>query len=179
MLNTFRAKTIRVPLLSEVLELFPDTVFQIELKDNSITLAQAVLEIISELNAWKRTQIASAHTNLIRYINLSEPRAALAHSAVAPLTFVICAALKQRYCPRFHTGFIDLLVQFFRFPTIIAPAIRAARKQGLKVRAFTVNDLVVMKTLSASGVQGFFTEYPSEARQLSDTINRSQIGDVE
>lgn len=166
----YAATGVRVPLLTHVLTALPRARFQIELKDNTIALAMAALELLTEHEAFDRTQIAVASAQLVSFISQVEPRAVLAHPAFDAVKFVLCATLGYAFRPRFHTGFIDLPLCLFRWRALVSRAVSLAAKNGLGIRAYTVNDLDRMKELANIGVDGFFTDYPQQARQIIDAL---------
>lgn len=168
----FAGQGLKIPLLSEVLAELPNAHFQIELKDNSYALPLKVLEVVRSHRAFERTQIATAFGRLLAFISKVEPQAVLTHSAFDAIKFVVCAAFLYAYRPHFHAGFIDLPLRLFHHRHMVSRAISLAARHGLKVRAYTVNDLDRIKCLVNMGVQGFFTDYPAEARLLVDALQR-------
>lgn len=173
----FAGHGLKIPVLSEVLAELPTAKFQIELKDNSLALAVKVLEIVRSHQSLERTQIASAFGRLLSFIHKAEQNAVLAHSAFDAIKFVLCALIGHAYSPCFHAGFIDLPLRSCRYQHIVFAATRLAAKQGLRVRAYTVNDLDKMKSLVNMGLQGFFTDYPAEARLLVDALQERKLHD--
>ncbi|MBA4075555.1 MAG: hypothetical protein C0508_10990 [Cyanobacteria bacterium PR.023] len=170
----FAGAGLKIPLLTEVLKELPTARIQIELKDNNKKLAAKVIEIIRQNNAFERTQIATAHSRLSYMTSEAEPKINLTHSAVDAIFFVLCSIFDHAYRPNFHTGFIDLPVCFFRYRPIMRRATAIAKKHRLRIRVYTVNDLDQMKELVSLGVEGFFTDYPTEAKGLVDALIERQ-----
>lgn len=166
----FAGKGIQIPLLTEVLTALPDAFFQIELKDNEFDLAESVLNAVKLHNALHRIQLATASTRIGHFIRSLEPQACIAHTAIDALKFVLGTVLCRPYEPRFHAGFIDLPLFLFRNPRLVSRAIKLATMHDLRVRAYTVNDLDRIKQLVHLGVEGIFTDYPGQARQLLDEL---------
>lgn len=168
--HPFIGSGLHIPLLSEVLEALPSARFQIELKEDNFVLAEAVLHVIRQHNALTRTQIATAYGRLLRFISNKEPEAVLAHSALDAARIVLCAVLRRDYCPRLHSGFLDLPFGVLRHPVLLARIKDLASKHSLKLCAYIVNDLDHMRQLISMGVEGFITDYPAEAKQLVNTL---------
>jgi len=174
----FARKGIQVPLLAEALAFLPDSMFQVEFKDNNFALAAKALDVIKTHGALHRTQVATASSRIGRFVRAIEPEVVIAHTAVDTLKFVLFAGLGLAYSPCFHAGFIDLPVWLFCTSAMVSRAIRFAAIHSLRIRAYTVNDLDRIKQLANMGVEGFFTDYPGQARQLLDTLfqDRAQTG---
>lgn len=166
----FAGTDLKIPLLSEVLDALPTTNFQIELKDNSHILATKVVEIIRARNRLPNTQIASAQKSLSNFVSALEPNIAITHTALDTFAFILCSLFNHQYRPHFHTGFVDLPLFLFRYRALITRSNQLAQQHNLKIRAYTINDLDLMKKLVCQGIAGFFTDYPAEARHLIDSL---------
>ena len=159
----WRGREVRMPTLIEVLERLPELPLLIELK--SAAVQHAVRRLLKQQDAAARCLVASAD-----------------HAAVAVFReppFLACASRRDivRLLLRAHLavptgpiGYRALSVpdRHRGFPVPTTRFIAAARRLGLPVHVWTVNDPVVAQALWRRGAAGIVTNDPAKLRQVRD-----------
>lgn len=167
----------RIVRLDELLEEFPDMIFNIDAKHNGV--ARPMAEIISRLGAIDRVSLASFSETRLRYIRRLLPgvRSSMGTSAIARLvlasngpTSLRRAALYRMPGPEQGVECIQV-PELFRSVRIINGAFVAlAHSRGLAVHVWTVNEERVMRKLLDLGVDGLITDEPRLARSVIDEM---------
>ncbi len=158
----YRGTGVEIPTVREVFEAFPDEWYVIELKQESPSIAQRLIDLIEEfglerkviLAAFDDATIAEAralapeiHTSLAEtevyqfyLLNLQSPEAQEAY--VPPGLFL--------HVPR-SSGGLEVLTR---------PFVRRASRYGMKIHAWTINEPDEMRRLIELGVDGIMTDDP-------------------
>ena len=158
----FKGQGLKPLLLEEVLTLFPDSRFNLDLKADDDALAEEAAKVIRAAGAEKRVCVASFHHKVLK-------------------TF-------RRICPEVVTSFSQretIMILFFRFLGIVPAAFRRkeaialqipeyagkyrlirpsllkwCRKWNIAVQVWTVNDPEKMKALLKEGVNAVISDDP-------------------
>ncbi len=165
----FRGRGITIPVLDEVLDAFPDTRFTVEVK---IGTAQApMLEAIRRLDATGRVVLAGMDpADRTRF---DEHPGAVSASTRDVRRFLILHTLRLA---RFRAPPADV----FQVPEkegpvrIVTPRfVRDARRHGVPVHVWTVNEAADMHRLLDWGVDGLITDRPDRgAGVLAERVGR-------
>ncbi|MEE8115468.1 MAG: glycerophosphodiester phosphodiesterase family protein [Gemmatimonadales bacterium] len=159
----WRGREVRIPTLIEVLERLPELPLLIELK--SAAVQHAVRHLLEQQDAAGRCLVASAD-----------------HAAVAVFReppFLACASRRDivRLLLRAHLAVPTGPIRYRAlsvpdrhrgFPVPTTRFIAAARRLGLPVHVWTVNDPVAAQALWRKGAAGIVTNDPAKLRQVRD-----------
>jgi len=166
---SFRQRGIGVPRLDDVLGRCPTTAFVLELKGDDPAIVAPVLEVIRRRGR-ERDVVLGGFSHAV----LSAVRAQAATIPTSASSVEVHAAVRRawfRLAPR-RTG-----CQLFQMPfhyqgrqVIRRPLARAARRAGLPVHAWVVDDPAEMRTLLAWGVTGLITDRPDLAREVIASV---------
>lgn len=157
----------RLPTLAEVMDAFPAARLNLELKDDSVALADAVAALIDRRGAHDRVLVASFRQDALdRFRRVSGGRVATSASPREAIGFYVCYLFEVPCRPAYHA---------LQIPTRLrrgSPSIRFdgrefiafAHRHGLAVHYWTVNDEDEMRRLIARGADGIITDVPARAR---------------
>jgi glycerophosphoryl diester phosphodiesterase len=147
-----------IPLLSEVLEAFPNHWINLEAKSDAVVAPLA--EVITRMGALGR--IATGSFNPARTRQLAQRLGpglcwSPAHAGVLAIW------LRGWGLPLPHAGFRVLQVptRFRGIPVVTPRFVRAAHARGLQVQVWTVDDEADMHRLLDMGVDGLMTDRPT------------------
>lgn len=149
-------KNEKIPLLSEVLDLYKTTdhLINIELKTNVICydgIEEKVLALIAEKDLDNRVVISSFNHKSIRYIKELNPSI-----SIAALT------MKAPNEPFRYLQSIEAEALHISRRSIRKPSIHKLIAQGVPVRIFTVNRISQARRLQKIGVEAIFTDFPKK-----------------
>lgn len=152
----------KIPLLSEVLDLFTDTnhIINIELKTDVIHyegIESKVLQTVHQMGFENRVIISSFNHDSIKIIKELNDN-------------IETAALSMKEIPDSFHYIHDLPTDALHISkrVIRKPSVQQLIAQDVPVRVFTVNQVRTMKALSAMGVQSIFTDYPESMLNVAD-----------
>jgi glycerophosphoryl diester phosphodiesterase len=163
-----------VPTLVELLEAFPDALFNIDLKSGPAV--QALADLVSERQEWDRLLVGSfSPGRLARFRRLTEGRVPTSAHPFEVLAFLLLpsgrladlvtrrrvAALQvpHRRTLRFAGVRITL-------PVVTRGFVRRAHAAGKHVHVWTIDDPEEMRELLDKGVDGLFTDRTDLLREV-------------
>jgi glycerophosphoryl diester phosphodiesterase len=156
----FRGKGIGIPLLEDVFREFPNMKFIIEIKQILPAIEEPIYRLIKKYQMEGKVVIASESTEpLIRFRSLA-PTIPTNFSAQESIAFYNSFRLRLI---NFYKGTGDALQIPPRFrgdQVVTANFCRTAKKKGLVIHVWTVNDPEEMKQLIEYGVDGIITDFP-------------------
>jgi glycerophosphoryl diester phosphodiesterase len=157
---------VRIPTLLEVLRALPDRLFSIEIKQAEPPCEAAVVEAIRRAGMERRVLVGAARSDIQDRIKALAPDLPTFHSRRSAFGFVAAAwcRLERWYRPRDHALLIPPRVGPLTIVT--ARTVAAARRVGLPLGVWTVNDPATMRRLLALGVDGIITDRPDLLAQL-------------
>lgn len=144
-----------VPGLREVIDFCPDdTRFQLEIKGAPKPilqrLAHALRDLARERELHQRVVVTSSHTGFLRMIHTMDPR--MRRGYVCQYRYL------QPVSRSANLGCEWLMAHF----TLITPRlVKKAHRKGLKLSAWTVNDLMEAERLERLGVDSVITDFPT------------------
>jgi glycerophosphoryl diester phosphodiesterase len=166
-----RGRGVRIPLLTEVLESFPDHLFTVELKEvPQPDVVPRVLEVLRRLVPG-RAILASFSQDLLRQVRRLAPDIPTNLSNAEIRRFVILGWIGL-------AGWVRSPGCVLQVPThsnheqgtgirVVTPRlIRAAHRSGRSVQVWTINDPAEMRELIALGVDGITTDRPDLLNQV-------------
>jgi glycerophosphoryl diester phosphodiesterase len=158
----YRGQGIAIPTLREVIERFPTTCINLDLKESSPEREQRLWALIQDYEAYDRMLVASGevHQAIIRFRRLSAGRVATSASETEIRRFFY--ASKVRATRWLRPPYDALQVpESYRGIRIVSPAfVQAAHRLGLDVHVWTVDERDAMERLLALGVDGLMTDRP-------------------
>jgi glycerophosphoryl diester phosphodiesterase len=165
----FRGRGVRLPLLDEVLEAFPHTRINVEIKDERAALP--ALASIRRFGAEHRALVAAHHERFRRPITAYPGAWGASRGQLTRFWVMHRTPLAWVYTPR-----ADILQvpRSFQGRTVVTPAfLREAHRRNIPVHVWVVNEEPAMKELLAMGVDGIQTDRPDVlARVLTEGFNR-------
>jgi glycerophosphoryl diester phosphodiesterase len=157
---------IGVPRLAEVLELVRDRPVVVEIKGQDLRTAERALAVIREADAEGRVIVGGFSDAVIGRVR------ALASSCLTSASRAeVQSALRRSWfsiVPR-RTGYalFQVPVRLRGRRVLTARFVRAARRAGIPVQAWIVDDVAEMRTLLAWGVTGLISDRPDLALGLT------------
>ena len=153
--EAFRGET--VPTLAEALDLVRDRMgLNVELKYNrpDPTLAPRVIEVLREKDMVDRCVVTSLDLEALRQAEALEPRLVTG--------LIVTKSLGDP--TRLGVDFLSLNVE-----AATRRLVRRARRQGLAVHVWTVNDAALFERMADRGVDVVITDHPAQLSALRQT----------
>lgn len=168
----FSNSGIKLIPFEKVLEEFPNTKFNVDLKDKSRELVEGFLAILERQNAFDRVIVASFHTENLKYIRSLSDKVVTSFGKSEVLTWVVLSKL----------GLLRMVSKFFKNipPVIQVPYssgslrvvtrrfIKVLHKRGVKIQVWTINEKDQMEHLYKMGVDGIMTDDPRLLIEVAD-----------
>lgn len=157
----FRGAGLTVPTLEEVLEAFPTTALNLEMKSPAgPPIADALAAILRLYQAEDRVLVASFDAEILGRFRELMPGVptSLAENEVRTFYFLQRAFLDRWY--RSPGVAMQVPERAGGIHVVTGSFIAAARRLGLRVHVWTVNDPGDMRRLVDLGVDGIITAYP-------------------
>jgi len=181
----FRGQGHRVATLEQALSAFPDALFSIDIKLNSMDFAGRVMDLIKSHGAFSRVIIGSFYRNVLRFIRSEYPEAATGFSSRETVLFYVMHRL--RISGFFRCGGDVMMIPEFSdteqpeylgsnsdqgFRVVSQSFIRDAHRAGYPVCVWTINREENMRRLVMWGADGIITDYPA---RLSRVISNMRV----
>lgn len=155
----YRGKGITIMTLEEMLEVFPQQRFNVDLKDNNLVLAEKFCDTVLRLKAEHRVLGASQYGKNLQYIRKRIPTMATSFGLWGVLGFYFL----------FRAGLLGLFKKFpgdaLQIPEYIGPShlangalVRMAHERGIQVDVWTINNERDMRRLLDIDVDGIVTD---------------------
>ncbi len=162
----FRGKGLHIPLLAELLATFPNALFNIDLKPEDVSITESVLRVIDAAKMRRRVLLASEHQN-----RLDEVRA-LAPGIPTSFGYLEIAAFMQAMAAgdatyRATGDALQIPPEYHSWKLATPETIAMARRYGVEVHVWTVNDEAAMREMIALGVDGIITDFPALGLKVS------------
>ena len=149
-----------IPLMEDLLEVFPDARFNIDCKSNAAV--SALVSVIQRTNAGPTACCVAAFDDR-RLIRL---RAALGPRVCTGLGPGQIAALRFLGRTAGGGGAAQVPVRQGRVTLVDERFVRAAHRRGLQVHVWTIDDATEMRRLLDIGVDGLMTDRPAVLRDV-------------
>ena len=156
----YRGSGITVPRLIDVLGLFDDAFFVIEVKQTEPSLTAALNQALTATRTRARVLIASEHQQPLDELRALAP--ALPTSFSAREIAVFFAALTQGMKGYHAPGdALQIPVTWDQMLLATPASVAAVHDLGIEVHVWTVNEEAEMRELLAMGADGILTDYPA------------------
>lgn len=172
LVHPFRGQSIRVPTLGEVFRKFPGAVINLEIKEKQPGIEEAVLREIEAAGAGGRTVVAATkHGIMRRFRRLAGERVATAASRREIRFFFLVSKLWLEGFLRPSYTTLQVPPEYRGVRIITRRFLEAARRRGVRVDAWTINDPEEMRRLLALGVGGIMSDRPGMLAQALGEAN--------
>jgi glycerophosphoryl diester phosphodiesterase len=166
--HPMRGRGITVPTLLEVLDEFPGTPLNIEIKQGDPPAIEHIVGLLVRHGARERVLVATAEDDIMATLRPACARASIptnfAAGEVAEFVGRVSEGRMDGYRP---AGTCLQIPPAWRgIPLITAQSIDAAHAIGVEVHAWTINDRAEMTRLLALGVDGIMSDFPALARDV-------------
>lgn len=161
-----RGQAIRVPTLREVLQAFPSTRVNLEVKADVPGIETVLASELRALGAVSRMCLGSESDAIAARLCEALPEACHFFPRDALTAFVIGALNGDEAPPdaRFHVA--DMPAEYEGMPLITPDFLRIAHANGIAVLVWTIDDEAQMRELAAAGVDGVMTDRPDVLRRV-------------
>ncbi len=157
----FRGMGLRIPLLEEVIQEFPQAMLNIEVKQKNPPMEDSLWKVLSENGALERVLIASENGELLRRLRARfGPAVATGISRREAFAFLRWYLTGKRAPYRPEGQALQIPQKIKGLDYIGQGFIDAAHQLGLEVHIWTVNDSSRMKKFLDMGADGIITDYP-------------------
>lgn len=157
-----------IPLLSEVLEAFPDTPLNVEVKQAEPRMVEAFFAVLDAHGARDRVLVAAENHDIMLAIRAFAPDAVTGFSSREVLGFILEGSSPDYRPPGFA---LQVPESFDSMPIVTDAFLERANKLGVEVHVWTVNDPADAKRLLAMGVHGIMSDLPGDiAPVIADCV---------
>jgi len=156
----YRGSGITVPRLIDVLGLFDDAFFVIEVKQTEPSLTTALNQALTASRTRARVLIASEHQQPLDEFRALAPELATSFSAreIAVFFAALTQGMKGYSAP---ADALQIPVTWDQMQLATPTSVAAVHDLGLEVHVWTVNEEAEMRDLLAMGADGILTDYPA------------------
>jgi glycerophosphoryl diester phosphodiesterase len=164
----FRGKGLRVVTIREAFEEFPDTRFNIDMKDDDKVAPAVLSEAIREYQRQDSVVVASfVPPTLERFREIMPSVPTSAHPSEVR-RFLIGTKLRAvgLFCRRTKYRAFQIPVKYGSTRVVNRRFVEEAHKRNLAVHVWTINDRETMEWLIDLGVDGIFTDEVALMRQV-------------
>jgi glycerophosphoryl diester phosphodiesterase len=162
----WRNKGVRIPLLQEVLDAFPDTRLVIEIKPDNPAVTTALADLLQQQDRSARVLVCSFLDQSLQDFRRLAPAYATGAGVREVRQFVLRTHLHLPLPPTlpYHA----LTVPPFNgvIPVVTRRTCASARQRGLQMQVWTINEPPTMRRLYEAGAHAMTTDYPDRAIAL-------------
>jgi glycerophosphoryl diester phosphodiesterase len=164
--RTTAAELAPIPTLEEIFTRFPETTLNLEIKQESPDMVEAVARLVDRFDRRNSIILASFHSGVMKRL-----RARLGHSVTTAASareaagFVLCYLTSVPCRPDYAVLQVPPQARMGPFKVDLANRdfINFAHRHGLKVHYWTIDDPARMAALLRSGADGIMSNYPARA----------------
>lgn len=159
----FASKNISLMKFEDALKQFPETSFNVDLKDKKAELVDGFYQILENYNAFNRVVVASFHSENLKRIRKISDKVATSYGQSEVLLRVILTKLNlfrftSRFIPRHPV--IQVPMESSGIKVVTKHFIKVLHKRGIKIQVWTINNERDMRLLYKMGVDGVMTDDP-------------------
>jgi glycerophosphoryl diester phosphodiesterase len=159
--HPFRGKGFRVPTLEEFLKKFKDRRANIEVKDGTAATARLVMDMLKKYKAEDRVLLASERPEAGPFIRSEAPSFPTSASRKEVLSFLVKSALCSCFPRAVPFDALQVPESAQGIKVVNGRFMSAAKRLGVQVHVWTINDKDEMLRLFRLGVDGIFTDFPN------------------
>jgi glycerophosphoryl diester phosphodiesterase len=165
----FRGKGITIPLLEDVFKAFPQMKVVLEIKQTLPAIEEPVYRLIKKYKMEDKVIVASEHTEPLLRFRALAPSIATNFSGKEALGFYHSFRVRLSNFYRSPGDALQIPPRFRGDQVVTRTLCQAAKKKGIVIHVWTINDPEEMKQLIDFGVDGIITDFPD--RLLTVTEN--------
>ncbi len=165
----YRGQNISLITLPELLEIYPDTPVNIDIKDNDTNAALAVASVLNKVLATTMGQrwlnVGSFHESVISHFRVIAPHISTAASRVevARLYFGEHAKINTDHVSKYQYNYLQIPRRYCGLPLDRQRFIDKVHQRQLKIVFWTINDAKTMSRLLMRKADGLVTDRPDIA----------------
>lgn len=169
--HPFRGQGVKVPALEELIEMLPNVLLNIEIKQREPPIESQVIALLERKGALERCMLAAEDDTILQRVRACAPPVATSASYVEAHDFFqrSFGGSFEGYAPLARA--LQIPVRFGDIELVTAETVAAAHRSGLEMHVWTVNDEPEMERLLGLGVDGVMSDFPGRlvavARRLS------------
>jgi glycerophosphoryl diester phosphodiesterase len=159
--HPFRGCGVRILRLVEMLEAFPTAHVNLEVKQADAAVAAEVVRLVRRTGAERRLLLAAENGQVLDLLRALEPGTALGSSREDVIAFfgALDAGASADFAPLGHA--LQIPPSVYGRDLVTREALAYARRLGLFVHVWTINDPAEMRRLLALGVHGLMSDHPA------------------
>lgn len=154
---------LRVPTLREVLEEFPGTILNLDVKQTAPDVEPYEEDLARLLREYGRTDdviVASFSDDAVARFSAAAPEIATAAASNATAAFYFAAVVNGEEPPPTRAAALQVPPTFGDVTVVDERFVAAAHRAGLAVHVWTIDERDEMEALLAVGVDGIMTDRP-------------------
>jgi glycerophosphoryl diester phosphodiesterase len=159
----YRGQGLTIPTLQEVLEAFPETAVNIELKPEDTRLVAITCDLIRKLGRERTVLVASFSDRNLRDFRSRCPEVATSAATREAATFAILDLFRLGHLYTPSAEALQVPVRQAGIEIVTERSLRTARDRRMRVEVWTINDEAEMRRLFELGVDGVITDRPDLA----------------
>lgn len=166
----YLGKGFRIPSLAEVLETFPHTPLNVDIKTRYPGVEREVIEVIRRQNAEERVLLASFYDDVLERVR------ALGYAGATGLSRQELQRLWLLPTPLLSRGIVPIAGQAAQVPLRHGPIhfdrasfIEKCHRLKIRIDFWTVNDTETALRLAVMGADGIITDDPGKIREALST----------
>jgi glycerophosphoryl diester phosphodiesterase len=164
----FRGRGVRISTLEEVLRRFPGVRINLELKRGEPPFTDEVLAILRRNGALERVCLGHLDAHVAERLCAAAPEAATWFPQDAATLFVMCCKGGQEPPADVPYSLLALPDALEGIPIVGPEVVAVARRRGIPVHVWTVDEPAQMQAMLDLGVAGIMTDRPDLLRQVLD-----------
>ncbi len=169
----FSGEGIRAPKLSDALAAFPDARWIIEIKPDTEEAARAMCRDIRAAGAATRALVASFHDAAMAAFRRACPEVATSMSSREATRFVLAAYVGLAKFLPLEAVALQIPEESGGLRLVTPRTIGAARRRGVRMQIWTINDPEDMRRLLSLGVDGVMTDRVDLLKDAVDAAKAS------
>lgn len=161
----YRGRGVRIPTLEEALSTFPRARFNLELKDRDPRLIEATLDCVTRCDAARRVLLTAGDDAIMEPLRRAARDTGL-DVALGASSGEIGAFLRsalENGAPPAELLVLQVPARFAGDALVTPSFVAHAKRHGIAVHVWTINEAEEMETLLDLGVDGLVTDYPALA----------------
>jgi glycerophosphoryl diester phosphodiesterase len=164
------AGTEPIVQLQELLETFPETHFNLDIK--RWAALEPCMELLSRMGCWDRICIGSFSDGRLRRARKSMARKGLRICTSMGPQGVLAMKARQFHLPvRSRAQCAQVPVKYFGIPVVTRGFVDTCHAIGMQVHVWTIDDADEMRRLVHLGVDGLMTDKPSVLKRVLLELN--------
>lgn len=163
-----RGQGVRILSLREAFEAFPGIRFNIEIKQDDALLVEGTLAAVADAGREKETLLAAGQDPIMARLRkrLAETAIPVAQGAAPSDVVGFLRAVRDGTEPPPEPMALQVPPSFQGRPVVTRELVDLARRHGVQVHVWTINDPGEMRRLLDLGVDGVMSDFPGRLRDV-------------